>query len=90
MEVRENAKGRSNERQKLARLVGNTRTRSHARDSSCTFHICIYVYECADVCARACYAVVRTKEERAREREEHRGDPNYASASGGEITLNAP
>lgn len=45
-EVRENAKERSNERQKLARLVGNAwNVRAHSRTAFCVHvyvRICIY------------------------------------------------
>lgn len=50
VEVRENAKERSNERQKLARLLGNAwNVRSHSRTAFCAY---VYVRICIYTCAR--------------------------------------
>jgi len=84
--VRGNAKEKSNERQKLARLVGNAwdvRTRlraARARVCVCMF-VSVYVFICVHV-ASGKYCTLRKSKRRAT-------DPNYASASRGEITLNA-
>lgn len=48
-EVKENAKERGNERQKLARLVGNAwNVRTHSRMAFCVYvYVRIYIYTCA-------------------------------------------
>lgn len=81
--VKENAKERSNERQKLARLVGNAwNVRTHSRTAFC--RVCARAYLYVRPFARLVLCFEEGQEEG------HGGDPNYASASGGEITLNAP